>query len=1092
MWCRYRAHAIASLLLLALVGCDDGASTQADATDTVELPPDGEVSEPERCNGLDDDADGEVDEGCDDDGDGFCDAALGLASPPPPICAQGGGDCDDANDAVHPGAVEVCNDTDDNCTGGIDEVCDADGDGYCTRVETLGGSTPAACALGGGDCDDADPSTNPSASEACNGRDDNCVDGADEGCDDDGDGYCDVAMTLGAGPVAVCPLGGGDCDDTERDVNPAGSEVCNDLDDDCSGAPDEGCDDDGDGFCDAMMAVASPLPSVCAAGVDDCDDGAPAVHPGQSELCDDLDNNCDGAIDEGCNPDGDLFCDADATTLGMPAVCAGGGGDCDETRDTVYPGAPDGCGIDWNCDGLLLAQDGGMPVVVSETWPDARSVDMAFDGAGSLAAVWVESRELNEQLVWARFDLDGNPVVGPTLMTPATEGVSASSIVWSTAQSAWAVAFTRETRVGFGSVFLGYVDSAGTWLAPPIEIASDTAGGSDVRLQAGSGDVLGVFYYTFGPMGSVLAFRGHNSVSGSTTARVDVMTQSVYSVGSMSYAVHGDTFWVVRHRHNPQMTPAHAYHIAAANEDGTLHLAESRYDYGGFTSVNEDAAFAVLGGQLYLLFTGYLGPGNGVLAAPLDTVDGTPAAAATLLVGDADADYAAYPVAVEDGPDSFALLYRDDDLVGSWYLERFSTITLASLAPQAPLWFDRLRSDTGRQPRFFLASGRYYALNTLDDPTYFFSIYGIEADGTPHFDITPAVPAQTTPLLSFDFARAVYDPASDAFELWQLDPDDFYAYEHARIGGDGAILQPPVFWRPRPEFGWEIVELADGTLGAWGADFSCVSIDAYLYRWDGVAWIAETPKSLPVGGACNEHVELVADLGQGRSAWMMTTVTQVPGGTNDRLFEYLIYDGAGALESRTSLLDTAVAFPDSWTTSTRHVTDTHELRYFGTLSGTTDAELHLLSTELQTGASMLTKLVGPLAGRFDSPIVTESTGDTVAAFVRRGDADFNGLATHFVTVQSDGTQPLLHQLSAVTLYPTAASASPAGVTVLGAHDGLVTVDTDGVILEQSPFGFSSAHGLAPFVSGFEPSTQSHRWLVPVFSRVLVFPGQCEP
>jgi len=83
---------------------------------------------PEVCNGIDDNCNGTVDEGFDQDGDGFTSC---------------GGDCDDANPAIHPGAPEVCNGIDDNCNTAIDEAVDQDGDGY------LG--------CGGPDCNDSDP-----------------------------------------------------------------------------------------------------------------------------------------------------------------------------------------------------------------------------------------------------------------------------------------------------------------------------------------------------------------------------------------------------------------------------------------------------------------------------------------------------------------------------------------------------------------------------------------------------------------------------------------------------------------------------------------------------------------------------------------------------------------------------------------------------------------------------------------------------------------------------------------------------------------------------------------------------------------------
>jgi hypothetical protein len=87
-------------------------------------------------------------------------------------------DCNDANPSIHPGATEVCNLVDDNCIAGIDEGFDQDGDGYTT------------C---GGDCNNVNPAIHPGATELCNGIDDDCDTLIDEGGfpDLDGDGILD-------------------------------------------------------------------------------------------------------------------------------------------------------------------------------------------------------------------------------------------------------------------------------------------------------------------------------------------------------------------------------------------------------------------------------------------------------------------------------------------------------------------------------------------------------------------------------------------------------------------------------------------------------------------------------------------------------------------------------------------------------------------------------------------------------------------------------------------------------------------------------------------------------------------------------------
>jgi len=75
------------------------------------------------------------------------------------------------------------------------------------------------------------------------------------------------------------------------------TEMCDNKDNNCDGATDLGCDDDQDQTCDASMVVIG-LPLVCPLGAGDCDDEDPAVFPGNLESCDGLDNNCNNLVDE--------------------------------------------------------------------------------------------------------------------------------------------------------------------------------------------------------------------------------------------------------------------------------------------------------------------------------------------------------------------------------------------------------------------------------------------------------------------------------------------------------------------------------------------------------------------------------------------------------------------------------------------------------------------------------------------------------------------------------------------------------------------------------------------------------------------------
>jgi MYXO-CTERM domain-containing protein len=170
----------------------------------------------------------------------------------------------------------------------------------------------------------------------------------------------------------------GDCDDGNPNVNPDAVEVCNGRDDDCDGLTDDAdpgldpdstetfhVDADGDGWGGEDEVFACELPDGAAALMGDCDDRAPAVFPGAPELCNGIDDDCDGRTDDEDevavgNPG--LFIDADGDGVGSveAVACAVGdgvvdvSGDCNDADATVYPGAVDECGGgDNDCDGLI-------------------------------------------------------------------------------------------------------------------------------------------------------------------------------------------------------------------------------------------------------------------------------------------------------------------------------------------------------------------------------------------------------------------------------------------------------------------------------------------------------------------------------------------------------------------------------------------------------------------------------------------------------------------------------------------------------------------------------------------------------------------
>lgn len=262
----------------------------------------------EVCEGKDTDCDGIADDGCDLDGDGYC-GLQALVWGAGLVCLWPELDCLDVDPDVHPGALERCNAVDDQCDGQVDEGCDLDGDGYCNQAALVWGAA-YVCKAAALDCDDNQSTIHPGGSEVCDGRDNNCSGKVDETCDPDGDGYCGGTMplfhllcllsagglsTMCAAAVAACPEGYDDCAPNQPGIYPGAGERCNGVDDDCDGTVDDGIDADGDGYC-APGVVKEAACSVCPGVAPDCDDSRGDVYVGAPDVPDllGLDSDCDG------------------------------------------------------------------------------------------------------------------------------------------------------------------------------------------------------------------------------------------------------------------------------------------------------------------------------------------------------------------------------------------------------------------------------------------------------------------------------------------------------------------------------------------------------------------------------------------------------------------------------------------------------------------------------------------------------------------------------------------------------------------------------------------------------------------------------
>ncbi len=387
---------------------------------------------PEICGNSKDDncTAGETDkgaQGCTDyyqdaDGDGYgvkvigglsgASGAVCLCAPTGDLTAKKAGDCDDNDAAKSPALTELCQDKkDNNCNGEIDEAncqgCkqvykdgDQDGFGVATDKQCLSAPAFPYTAFVSGDCDDKDANIKPGALEVCNGKDDNCDNVTDpQGSTGCTQFYPDVDKdTYGAKVSAQCLCKStgtwtatktGDCDDGNGKINPAAKEICNKLDDNCNTQVDEGLiktyykDNDGDGYgsVSTLQDCAAVTGYVEKSG--DCNDYNKAIHPAAKELCNGTDDDCNGFIDDKL-PLANIYTDVDGDGFGSknakvqkhcltatgeaPLGYSTTNDDCDDSKSTAYPNAPELCdGILNNCNQKV--KDAHCPTKCEGAWP---------------------------------------------------------------------------------------------------------------------------------------------------------------------------------------------------------------------------------------------------------------------------------------------------------------------------------------------------------------------------------------------------------------------------------------------------------------------------------------------------------------------------------------------------------------------------------------------------------------------------------------------------------------------------------------------------------------------------------------------------
>ena len=373
------------------------------------------------CDGLDNDCDGNTDEGLDSLADSDC-RKIGVCSSGVHAACVGGDWICDYSDVVgyEAGPERLCDNLDNDCDGETDEELDEVWPEVCSSRGVCSTVQPT-CENGAWDCHLEDIPNYQDTETLCDNADNDCdgnvdVDAAGDPLDDVIDAGCLAAgQCRFGGAVAVCEFGQYTCDYSAVGDYEAVEQSCDGADNDCDGETDEDLTDPALAGCSTLGECLGRAASSCNGVSLTCDYSAVIGYEADETLCDGRDNDCDGETDEDLSElTSETPCvDTGLCAAGVPAECTASGWVCHYDQLAGYEAVETLCdGIDNDCDG---GTDVGVCTTPGSPCTEPAGCDSTYcyddiDGEGSFCAAVVDNCVVAWDAMRAEQAVDGESV----------------------------------------------------------------------------------------------------------------------------------------------------------------------------------------------------------------------------------------------------------------------------------------------------------------------------------------------------------------------------------------------------------------------------------------------------------------------------------------------------------------------------------------------------------------------------------------------------------------------------------------------------------------------------------------------------------